>query len=222
MTGFATLEPHECAGSASLGPTHFVGGTAWQGEPRPMTGFCTVTEVTSYSGRHLRKETPCDSIGLTYHFCPKCGSTVYWDVSNAPDFVGVAVGNFTDPTFPTPAGAGFEAYGAAWALNVSELHMPFGASRLRRNITWRASSVISMEPQPQLPLCTRPSRDHQSDGPCAIARGESANGRPNGSTDAEGVGRDRRRPGRSHPDRRAALCCRCSPRIALALGYDVV
>ena len=68
----------------------------------------------------------CDSVGLTYHFCPKCGSTVYWDISNAPDFVGVAVGNFTDPTFPTPVGAGFEAYGAAWALNVSELHMPLG------------------------------------------------------------------------------------------------
>ena len=55
-----------------------------------------------------------DSQGLTYHFCPECGSTLYWDISDAPDFVGVAVGNFTDPTFPPPVGAGFEAYGAAY------------------------------------------------------------------------------------------------------------
>ena len=31
FTGFAALETHECAGSASLGPTDFVGGTAGKG-----------------------------------------------------------------------------------------------------------------------------------------------------------------------------------------------
>ena len=36
----------------------------------------------------------------------------------------VAVGGFTDPTFPPPVIAGFEAYGAAWAMNVSDLPMP--------------------------------------------------------------------------------------------------
>src|SRR3954470_4301653 len=30
----------------------------------------------------------CDSGGATYHFCPECGSTVYWDISVAPDVVG--------------------------------------------------------------------------------------------------------------------------------------
>jgi hypothetical protein len=66
----------------------------------------------------------CDSGGATYHFCPECGSTVYWDIAVAPDFLGVAVGNFIDPTFPPPMIAGFEAYGPPWALNVSELPMP--------------------------------------------------------------------------------------------------
>ena len=66
----------------------------------------------------------CDSMGGTYHFCPECGSTVYWEISAAPDIVGVAVGGFTDPTFPPPVIAGFEAYGAAWAMNVSDLPMP--------------------------------------------------------------------------------------------------
>ena len=66
----------------------------------------------------------CDSGGATYHFCPECGSTVYWDISIAPDFVGVAVGGFTDPAFPPPMISGFEAYGPAWVMNVSELPMP--------------------------------------------------------------------------------------------------
>ena len=68
----------------------------------------------------------CDSGGATYHFCPECGSTVFWDIDSAPDLFGVAVGGFTDPTFPPPMIAGFEAYGAEWALNVSELPMPAG------------------------------------------------------------------------------------------------
>jgi hypothetical protein len=66
----------------------------------------------------------CDSGGATYHFCPECGSTVYWDISIAPDFLGVAVGAFTDPTFPPPMISGFEAYGAPWAMNVSDIPMP--------------------------------------------------------------------------------------------------
>ena len=55
---------------------------------------------------------------------PECGSTVYWDIIAAPDLVGVAVGNFNDPEFPPPMIAGFEAYGAKWALNVSDLPLP--------------------------------------------------------------------------------------------------
>jgi hypothetical protein len=68
----------------------------------------------------------CDSGGATYHFCPGCGSTVYWEISVAPEVLGVAVGAFTDPAFPPPIISGFEAYGAPWALNISGLPMPGG------------------------------------------------------------------------------------------------
>jgi len=66
----------------------------------------------------------CDSGGATYHFCPDCGSTVYWDISVAPDVIGVAVGTFADPTFPPPMISGFEAYGHPWAMNPSDLSIP--------------------------------------------------------------------------------------------------
>jgi hypothetical protein len=68
----------------------------------------------------------CDSEGVTYHFCPECGSNVYYLLDGAPDFVGVKVGAFTDPTFPPPIISGFEEYRFPWAMNIAALPMPGG------------------------------------------------------------------------------------------------
>jgi hypothetical protein len=40
---------------------------------------------------------------VSFHFCPDCGSTVFWEPERAPQLVGVAVGAFADPAFPQPA-----------------------------------------------------------------------------------------------------------------------
>ena len=37
-----------------------------------------------------------------FHFCPKCGSTVFWENERLPDIVSVAIGAFADPHFPPP------------------------------------------------------------------------------------------------------------------------
>jgi len=63
----------------------------------------------------------CDSGGATYHFCPVCGTTVYWDIAAAPDVIGIAIGTLTDPTFPPPKISGFEAYGHPWAMKAADL-----------------------------------------------------------------------------------------------------
>jgi hypothetical protein len=63
----------------------------------------------------------CDSGGATFHFCPTCGSTVYWDIHAAPEVVGIAIGTLTDPTFPAPKISGFEAYAHPWAMKPAEL-----------------------------------------------------------------------------------------------------
>jgi hypothetical protein len=39
---------------------------------------------------------------LTFHFCPICGSTVYWEGEGFPGYVAVAIGSFADPNFPAP------------------------------------------------------------------------------------------------------------------------
>jgi hypothetical protein len=39
---------------------------------------------------------------ITFHFCPTCGSSIYWDAERRPDWIAVAVGAFADPKFPMP------------------------------------------------------------------------------------------------------------------------
>ncbi len=39
---------------------------------------------------------------VTFHFCPECGSSVWWEPARMPERIGVAVGAFADPDFPAP------------------------------------------------------------------------------------------------------------------------
>jgi hypothetical protein len=68
--------------------------------------------------------SPADVV--TSHFCPACGSTVYYFRKSDPARTGVRVGAFADNTFPPPMGSGFEEYKHPWAMNVSALPMPLG------------------------------------------------------------------------------------------------
>lgn len=37
-------------------------------------------------------------LGVEFHFCPRCGSTVYWYPEFRPGWIGVASGCFDDQT----------------------------------------------------------------------------------------------------------------------------
>jgi hypothetical protein len=37
-----------------------------------------------------------------FHFCPHCGSTVWYRGGGLPDLIAVAIGAFADPDFPAP------------------------------------------------------------------------------------------------------------------------
>ena len=51
---------------------------------------------------------------MTFHFCPTCGSTVYWEGKGFPGYVAVAIGNFADPKFPAPTIAVWEESRHPW------------------------------------------------------------------------------------------------------------
>ena len=63
---------------------------------------------------------------LTFHFCPTCGSTVYWEGAGFPGLVAVAIGTLADPTFPAPTISVWEECRHPWVL----------AARSRQRAAW--------------------------------------------------------------------------------------
>ena len=49
-----------------------------------------------------------------FHFCPLCGSTVWYQGGGLPDLIAVAIGGFADPDFPAPYFSVWEARKHAW------------------------------------------------------------------------------------------------------------
>lgn len=68
--------------------------------------------IAGASTRYTRKG---DSGGtIQFHFCPTCGSTVYYELAAVPGAIAVALGAFGDPTFPAPRISVYEARKHAW------------------------------------------------------------------------------------------------------------
>jgi hypothetical protein len=59
---------------------------------------------------------------VTFHFCPECGSTVFWEPERMPNLIGVAVGAFGDPSFPQPEQSVFTTSKHAWIGLPREMH----------------------------------------------------------------------------------------------------
>lgn len=60
---------------------------------------------------------------VTFHFCPRCASTVYWELSGYPDLIAVALGMFADAAFPPPRVSVWEATKHPWTSNIDRLDM---------------------------------------------------------------------------------------------------
>ena len=79
-----------------------------------ISGASTEFIRTAESGRKVRM-----------HFCPACGSTVYWLPDAAPSVIGVAVGLFADPAFAQPTLSVFEQSKHEWVfLDETMEHFP--------------------------------------------------------------------------------------------------
>jgi len=51
---------------------------------------------------------------IRFHFCPNCGSSVFWEGDRSPTTYGIAVGCFADPDFPAPTSSGWEESMHRW------------------------------------------------------------------------------------------------------------
>jgi hypothetical protein len=76
----------------------------------PDAAGITITgETRIYNGLKIKGVGTANGDEISYHFCPTCGSTVFWAFKGRP-VLAVAVGNFADPDFPAPS---------------AELHTPY-------------------------------------------------------------------------------------------------
>lgn len=74
-------------------------------------------DISSIEGRSTQYVRVADSgNSVTFHFCPACGATLYWELSALQGFVSVAVGAFADPSFPAPKISIYEERRHPWAL----------------------------------------------------------------------------------------------------------
>lgn len=54
--------------------------------------------------------------GARFHFCPRCGATVYYEPLGLPGYLGVPVGAFADPDFPEPTVSVYEERMHPWVV----------------------------------------------------------------------------------------------------------
>jgi hypothetical protein len=66
-----------------------------------------------------------DGESRLFHFCPECGSTVYYWIPDEPDLVAIPVGAFSDPAFPPPERSVWEERMHSWVtIPTAEFHRP--------------------------------------------------------------------------------------------------
>jgi len=81
-------------------------------------------EQIAFEGRSTAWVRHADSgNAVTAHFCPTCGSTVYWELAGFPDLIAVAQGMFADPDYPPPTVAVWEETKHGWTDHIAGLAM---------------------------------------------------------------------------------------------------
>jgi hypothetical protein len=81
----------------------------WPNEQVTVTGDSTEYQRVADSGNVISQ-----------HFCPQCGSTVYYWLHSVPEVIAVAIGAFGDPDFPSPKFSVYESRRHAWATPPGE------------------------------------------------------------------------------------------------------
>ena len=64
---------------------------------------------------HARKSD--SGHGVTFHFCPQCGSSVFWEPARKRDEIAVAYGAFADINFPPPSKEVYVELRHPWVRN---------------------------------------------------------------------------------------------------------
>lgn len=62
---------------------------------------------------------------ITFHFCPRCGATVYYAPEGLEECLAIPVGAFAEPGFPAPSVSVYEERMRSWVVPPSHAeHLP--------------------------------------------------------------------------------------------------
>ena len=80
-----------------------------------QAGFnASQVQVTGRFNDFARSSDEADRKEHVFHFCPDCGSQVFYAEPSEPDLIVVSIGSFADPTFPPPTESGYDSRRHHW------------------------------------------------------------------------------------------------------------
>ena len=79
-----------------------------------IAGFFARSEVRTDGTFQTFRRGSDSGFAVNFHFCPNCGSTVFWEPERRPDAIAVAVGSFADPNFPAPTQSVYDERRHRW------------------------------------------------------------------------------------------------------------
>lgn len=66
-----------------------------------------------------------EGTSIRFHFCPTCGSTVYYELEGLDEYLAIPVGAFGDPAFPPPRVSVYEDRMHSWVIPPPDAeHLP--------------------------------------------------------------------------------------------------
>jgi hypothetical protein len=98
-------------------------------QPSASVSFLRKAQVRAEGASKVYTRDGQEGRKLRFHFCPECGTTVYWDLDLRPDHIVVAFGTFADASFPAPPRSVWEETRHPW---VEFGHFPQNRTSLAR------------------------------------------------------------------------------------------
>jgi len=71
-------------------------------------------EIVGRYSDYSRISEEADEKEHVFHFCPECGSQVFYTEPTEPDLIVISVGSFADPEFPAPTESGYNSRRHQW------------------------------------------------------------------------------------------------------------
>jgi hypothetical protein len=87
-----------------------------EGDPIRVSMCHCASDHVSITGRYSDFVRISEEGGrrATFHFCPDCGATVFYEFDAEPTVVAVPIGAFADPAFPPPTRSIYESRQHPW------------------------------------------------------------------------------------------------------------